>query len=109
MKTQLLSQTTIGRVPGEIRVKVDAVESQQDFGAFTCTTLGCTLLETQPDGTVKEAKKVKLPTGIYDKLEVDENMVVTNAYIGNPSPRDGRRWLVQHGSGINLPDEVGKI
>ena len=109
MKTQLLSQTAIGRVPGEVKVKVDGIESQQPMGNFTQTTLNCTLLETQPDGELKEVKKVKIPTGIYDKLEVDDDMIVTNAYIGNPSPRDGRRWLVQHGSGLNLPEDVGKF
>jgi len=109
MKTQLLSQTAIGRIPGETKVRVDGIDSQQNLGAFTATTLDCTLLETQEDGEDKEIKKVKLPTGIYDKLEVDDNMVIVNAYIGNPSPRDGRRWIVQHGAGLNLPEEVGRI
>ena len=109
MKTQLLSSTSIGRIPGEVKVKVIGIESQSNFGAFTATTLNCELLETQDDGTLKKVKDAKIPTGVYDKLEVDENMIVTNAYIGNPSPRDGRRWLVQHGSGLNLPEEVGKF
>jgi len=109
MKTQLLSQTAIGRIPGETKVRVDGIDSQAPMGNFTATVLNCTLLETQDDGSVKEAKTVKLPTGIYDKLEVDDDMVITNAYIGNPSPRDGRRWIVQHGAGLNLPEEVGRI
>ena len=109
MKTQLLSQSATGRIPGETKVRVDGIESQQPMGNFTATVLKCTLIETQEDGSDKEVKEVKLPTGIYDKLEVDENMIVTNAYIGNPSPRDGRRWLVQHGSGLNLPEDVGRF
>ena len=109
MKTQKLAETAIGRIPGEVKVRVDKIDSQIPMGNFTTTVLGCTLLETQEDGTDTEVKKVKLPTGIYDNLEVDENMVITNAYIGNPSPRDGRRWIVQHGSGLNLPEDVGRF
>jgi len=109
MKTQLLSATAVGRIPGEVKVKVDSIDTVQPMGVFTQTTLNCTLLETQDDGTLKESKKVKIPTGIFDKIEVDENMIVTNAYIGNPSPRDGRRWLVQHGAGLNLPEDVGRF
>jgi len=109
MKTQKLAETAIGRIPGELKIRVDKVLNSEPLGPnFTCTTLGCTLLETQNDGTLKEHKTVELPTGKFNEIEVDDQMIITNAYIGREG-KDGRRWIVMPGAGLNLPDNVGRI
>jgi len=105
-----LTETTAGKIPGETKVRINGIVSQTNLGSFTQTTLDATLMEVQKDGSLEKLKDVKIPTGkSLDEIEVDDDMIVINAYIGNPSPRDGRRWLVMHGDGLNLPDDVGRF
>lgn len=92
-KIVLDTDSSHGKVLGDCKIKLGKVLDQVPMGRFTMTKIEATLLDEEGNEVAKAPLLTSLP---LDDIEVDENFVVTNAFLSAPD-KDGNSWLVKSG------------
>jgi hypothetical protein len=98
MKTKIYGELPQATVPGSKRIKLGKVLDQVPMGRFTKTTIEAILI----DDAGKEVGSAPLLTSLdLNEIEVDDQMIVTNAHLSAPNAEGKRCWLVKSGAGID--------